>query len=161
MNVTILCLKDEYGPRSESFDGLLPLLRHEVPFIDGNCRLTMPVVKGTSARDPLLRNFNIGVLNCVKSNSTAIKYIYNQYVDLIESYAVDFGINGRSTLTEMVHEIGMESAVSRARLPYTRKYLTPGTCSLTKPTAMENWCRFPPKCTQSSYHMELGFVLVE
>ena len=45
--------------------------------------------------------------------------------------------------------IGANSMVTRADLRYTRDYLTPGICSLIKPTAMENWCHFAPKSTQS------------
>ena len=38
------------------------------------------------AREPLLQTFNIGMFNYGKINSINIKHIYNESVDLIESY---------------------------------------------------------------------------
>ena len=87
---------------------LLLLLHHMVSLNDGNCHLTMLVVKGFCAHDPLLYTFNIGVFNCHKSHTTAIKPVYNESMDFIESYAVDFDINGWWNLIETVQVIGME-----------------------------------------------------
>ena len=47
---------------------LLPLLRHMVPHNDGNCRLTMPIVKGRYACDALPYTFDIGENKSVKKN---------------------------------------------------------------------------------------------
>ena len=58
--------------KRESFRMLLPLLRHTVPLNDGNCRLTIPVVKGRCARDALPHAFHIGVSKFIKTISTAI-----------------------------------------------------------------------------------------
>ena len=55
------------------FRVLLPLLRHVVLLNDGNCRLTIPVVKGRCARDALPHAFHIGVFELVKTISTAKK----------------------------------------------------------------------------------------
>ena len=48
-------------------EALLPLLRHVVPLNDGNCRLTIPVVKGRCAREALSHAFNIGVFKYDKA----------------------------------------------------------------------------------------------
>ena len=47
--------------KREPFRALFPLLRHVVPLNDGNCRLTIPVVKGRCAHEALPRAFNISV----------------------------------------------------------------------------------------------------
>ena len=39
--------------KREPFHALLQLLRHVVPLNDGNCRLTIPVVKRRCAREAL------------------------------------------------------------------------------------------------------------
>ena len=44
------------------------------------------------------------------------------YYELAESRAVDFDINVRSNLIELVEVIGMGVTVSRGRLCYTREY---------------------------------------
>ena len=41
--------------------------------------------------------------------------------------------------------------VTRACLRHTWGYLSPGICSLNKPSAMVKWCHFTPKSTQSCY----------
>ena len=45
----------------EPFCELLPLLLHVVPLNDGNCRLTIPVIKGRCARDALPQAFHIAM----------------------------------------------------------------------------------------------------
>ena len=72
---------------------LLPLLRHVVPLNDGICRLTIPVVKESCARDVLLHSFHIGVFKCVKKISTTIKHIYKESVNIIEGCNVAFDTN--------------------------------------------------------------------
>ena len=47
--------------KGEPFRVQLPLLRHVVPLNDGNCRLTIPVVKGRCTRDTLPHAVHIGV----------------------------------------------------------------------------------------------------
>ena len=54
-----------------------------------------------------------------------------------ESHAVDFDINARSNLSELVHVTVMEVTVSRARFRYTREYFALGICRLIKPAVME------------------------
>ena len=71
----------------------LPLLRHVVPLNDGNCRLTIPVVKGRRARDALPHVFHIGVFKFVKAIFTAIKHIYKEYANIIEDCYVVFDSN--------------------------------------------------------------------
>ena len=66
----------------EPFHALLPLLRHVVPLNDGNCRLTMPVIKGRCAREALPHAFSIGVFKYGKSNRTTIKHNYNESENL-------------------------------------------------------------------------------
>ena len=68
----------------------------------------MSVVKAPCVvHDPLLHTCNISVFNCDKSNSIAIRHVYNESVDFVESYAADLDINGRSNLIEIVQVIGM------------------------------------------------------
>ena len=64
--------------KREPFHALLPLLRHVVPLNDGNCRLTIPVVKERCAREALPHAFNIGVFKYGKRNPTTRKHIYNE-----------------------------------------------------------------------------------
>ena len=45
------------------------------PYIDGNCRRTMPVVKGREARDPLSETTKFLVFKCGKSNSSPMKHV--------------------------------------------------------------------------------------
>ena len=78
----------------KQFHALLPLLRHVVRLNDGNCRLTIPVVKGRCARDALPHAFHIGVLKFVKAISTTMKLIYEKSVKIIEDGNVAFDTNG-------------------------------------------------------------------
>ena len=89
-----------------------------VPLNDGNCRLTIPVVKGRCTRDALPQAFHIGVFKFVKTISTAIEHIYKESANMIEGCFV------------------IESMVTRARPSYTRDFLTLGICSLIMPAAM-------------------------
>ena len=76
--------------KREPFHALLPLLLHVVPFNDGNCRLTIPVVKGRCARDALPHALHIGVFKFVKTISTAMKHIYKESANIIEDCNVAF-----------------------------------------------------------------------
>ena len=123
---------------------LLPLLRHVVPLKDGDCRLTMPVVRGRGKHDLPHEITQICVFKCGKSKSTTMKHDYNESANFIKNYDVDFDMGAPSNITEMVPVIGLEVIVSRARFRYTRDYFTPGICGIIKPAAFENWCHFPP-----------------
>ena len=79
--------------KREPFHALLPLLCHVVPLNNGNCRLTIPVVKGRCARDALPHAFDIGVFKYSKSDPTTIKHIYNESDNLNESWDVAFDSN--------------------------------------------------------------------
>ena len=81
------------GSKREPLRVLLPLLRHVVPLNDGNCRLTIPVVKGRCARDALLHTFHIGVFKRGKINYTPIKHLHNDSVNLTENCDVHFDNN--------------------------------------------------------------------
>ena len=74
--------------KREPFHALLSLLRHVVPLNDGNCRLTIPVVKGRCAREALPHSFNIGVFKFVLTISPAIKHINKESANIIESCTV-------------------------------------------------------------------------
>ena len=76
--------------KREPFHAILPLLRHVVPLNDGNCRLTIPVVKERCARDALPHAFHIGVFKFVKTISTAITHIYKESANIIEDCNVAF-----------------------------------------------------------------------
>ena len=95
VNVSNLHLKYEYRARSES---RFACYSHRCvtwcPFNDGNCRLTIPVVKGRCARDVLSCHiFHIGVLKFVKTISTTIKHIYTESANIIEGCNVAFDTN--------------------------------------------------------------------
>ena len=77
----------------EPFHALLSLLGHMVPLNDGNCRLTIPVVKGRCVRDGLPHVFHIGVFEFVQTISTAIKHIYTEYANIIQDFNVAFDTN--------------------------------------------------------------------
>ena len=85
--------------KREPFHALFPLLRHVVPHIDGDCGLTIRVVKGHSAREALLHAFTIGLFKYGKSNSTTMKHIDNESEDVNESCAVAFGVECMLTRT--------------------------------------------------------------
>ena len=67
--------------------------------------------------------------------------IRNEYENLIDSNDVAFDSNDRWN-QQAVPVIGMEGMVPRARLRYTRSYLTPGICSLIKHAVMEKLMPF-------------------
>ena len=71
---------------------LLPLLHHMALLNNGNCRLTMPVIKGCFANGVLLHN----LIDNFKSNtkiSTTIKHIYNESANIFEGCNVAFDTN--------------------------------------------------------------------
>ena len=84
--------------KREPFHALLPLLRHVVPLNDGNCLLTIPVVKGRCAREAPPHVFDIDVFKYIISNPTTIKHIYNEAENLNESCDVAFDSNNRWNL---------------------------------------------------------------
>ena len=81
------------GSKREPFHALLPLFRHVVPLNDGDCRLTIPVVKRHCAREVLAQAFDIGVFRYGKSNPATIKHINNESENLNESCVVAFDID--------------------------------------------------------------------
>ena len=120
-NIDILHLNYEYGSRIESRFATPIVTSRNAPN-DGNCRLTMPGVKGRCARDVLLTPLISAGLN----NSTTIKHIYNEFVNIIEGCDAIFDISDCWNFPWTVPVIGTENMVTRARLRYTRDYLTPG-----------------------------------
>ena len=70
--------------KREPFHAILPLLRHVMPINDGNCCLTIPVVKGRCALEALPHAFNSSLFKYDKSNPTTIKHIYNESENLNE-----------------------------------------------------------------------------
>ena len=58
-------------------------LRHVVP-LEGNCRLTMPVVKRRYAPYALPHTFDIGVFRSIRNNSPTIKHTYNESANIFE-----------------------------------------------------------------------------
>ena len=67
--------------KGEMFCMLPPLLGHAVPLDDGNCRLSMPVVKGRCTHDAPPHTFNKGVFKFIKTNSTTVKHTYIEYTN--------------------------------------------------------------------------------
>ena len=141
----IIHLKCEYCVRRELFHELLLLLRHVVPLNDGNCRLTMPVVKGRCACEYYL---TLLVSMCLKPLKGILPQQNIFTMNLRTSLTIVIllltpmigGINQKT-----VPMIGMESMVIRAPLRYTRDCLPSGICSLIKPAAMANLISFPSK----------------
>ena len=120
VNASNLHVKSYTCSTWEPFHALLPLFRHVMPVIDGNCRLTIPDVKGRCARERVPDAFDIGVFKYYKNNPTIIKHIYNESGNLNDSCDVVFDSNNLwCTL------IGIDSMVTRAGLRYTRDCLTP------------------------------------
>ena len=115
---------------------LLPSLRHVVPLHDGNCRLTIPVVKWRCARDTLPPAFHIVVFKVIETISTAIKHIYKESANITEDSNVAFDTNDCWNFLKTVPVIVIKSMVTRARPSYTQDFLTPGICSLIKSAAM-------------------------
>ena len=60
------------------------------------------------------------VFKCGKNNSATIQHVYTESANLIESYTVDFDINGPLDLSVMVPGIGIEDIVSHDHLCYMR-----------------------------------------
>ena len=92
VNVSNLRVKGAYVLEARAVSRA-PLLRHVVPLNDGNCRLTIPVVKGRCAREALPHAFNIGVFKYDKRNPTTIKHIYNESENFNGSCDVAFDSN--------------------------------------------------------------------
>ena len=131
--LVICTTKARMCSKREPFDALLPLLRHVVPLNDGNCRLTIPVVKGRCAPDTLPHAFHIGVFEFVQTISTAIKHIYKESANIIADCNVAFDTNNCWNFQSTVPVIVIESMVTRTRPSYKRAFLTPGICSQLSP----------------------------
>ena len=127
MNVSTLYLKAEYGTWSKRcLHVLLPVL---------HCHLTMPMVKGRGAHEPIPEIPKICVFKCGRRSSSRIKHGYNEFVKLVERYFAYFD-NVLSNLSEMVTLAGMCFKVSHICLHYMQDYGTSVTCILIKSTAM-------------------------
>ena len=66
-NIQIRC------PKQEPFPLLIQLLCHMVLLDDGNCHLTMPVIKGHYTWDALPHTFNNGMVKSFKKNLAKLK----------------------------------------------------------------------------------------
>ena len=139
--------------KREPFNALLPLLRHVVPLDDGNCRLTIPVVKGRCAREALPHAFNIGVFKYGKRNPTTIKHITTTLGTLMEVVTL--------LLTAIIGEIFHKQcqwlawrvwwhalAFVTHEITWRRAYV-----AWLSPLPWKNWCHFAPKSTQSCYNV--------
>ena len=131
----------------------LPLLRHVVPLNDGNCRLTIPVVKGRCARDALLHAFHIGLFKFVKMISTIVKILtknlptYLKVVMLLLT-AMIAGISNKRCQWLPLRVWWHAPTLVTHEISWHRAYV-----SWSSPLLRENWCNFPPKSTQSCYNM--------
>ena len=103
VNVSNLHVKGHMCWKREPFHALLPLLHHVVPLNGGNCRLTIPVVKGRCAREALSHAFNIGVLKYGQSNPITMKHIFTmnlrtlmKVVTLLWTAIIESSINSAS-----------------------------------------------------------------
>ena len=72
---------------------LLPLLRHIVPLNDGNCCLTLPIIRGPGACDALPHTFNNVVFKSINKNFAKIEHTYNESANIIKGCNVVFNIN--------------------------------------------------------------------
>ena len=147
MNVNNLQVKGAYVPEARAVSRAHPIVasrgvpqRRELSSHNTRHQLTL-CSWGAATR------FNIGVFKYGKGNSTTIKHIYNESENLNESCDVAFDCNNWGNLPLTVPVLGVESMVTCAGLRYIRDYLTPATCSLIKPTAMEVCSHFAPKFT--------------
>ena len=69
---------------------------------DGNCRLTIPVVKGRCTCDALLHTFIISIVESVENDFNTIKHIDNESANIIEGCIV--------VLTPLIAVISKNSA---------------------------------------------------
>ena len=130
--------------KREPFHAPIPLLRYVVP-LNGNCRLTKPVVKGPCAREALPHPFNIGVFRYGKNKSATIKQFATNLRTWMKVMTLLLTAITGGIFHKQVLAIGVESMVTRAGLRYTRDYLTPGICSIIKPAAMGKLMSFHAK----------------
>ena len=93
VNVSNLHIKGAYVFEARAVSRAQPIITSRGALKDGNCRLTIPVVKGRCAREALPHAFNIGVFKYSKSNPTTIKHIYNESENLNESCDVAYDSN--------------------------------------------------------------------
>ena len=95
MNVSNLRVKGAYVLEARAVSRAPPIVTSRGALNDGNCRLTIPVVKGRCAREALPHVFNIGVFKYGKRNPTTIKQIYNESENFNGSCDVAFDSNNR------------------------------------------------------------------
>ena len=141
MNVNILHLKYEYCAQSEScfacyshcYITWFPLMTR---IVASQCPLATSF-KGHYAHDALPHTFSISLFKSIINNSATIIHIYNKSANIIESCNITFDTNDCWNFPKTVPVFGIESMVTRVCLCYMQDYLTPGICSLIKPTALE------------------------
>ena len=68
---------------------MFSLFRHMMPLDDGNCRLTMPVVKGRGTCDLQIGTTNTWVLRYGETNFLTTEDVYCESANFIEIYHVD------------------------------------------------------------------------
>ena len=137
--------------KREPFHALLPLLRHVSPLHDGNCRLTIPVIKGRCAREALPHVFNIGVFKYGKSLPqqnifTANLRTWMKFVTLL-STAIISGIFHKQCQWLSWRLWWHALAFVTYEIAWRRAYVA--QLSLLP---WQNWCNFAPKPTQSCYN---------
>ena len=98
---------------------LLPFLHHVVALNDGNCDLTIPVIKGSCIRDALPHAFHIGVFKFDKTISTAIKHIFKECANIV-GCIVGFDTDYCSNFSQTVPVIVIESMVTRSPQSHMR-----------------------------------------
>ena len=93
VNVSNLRVKGTYVLEARAVSRAPPIVTSRGAPNDGNCRLTIPVVKGRCAREALPHALNIGVFEYGKSNPTSIKHIYDESENLNGSCDAAFDSN--------------------------------------------------------------------
>ena len=93
VNVSTHQLRYVYRAQSEMRFTSYSDYHHVVSLTEGNCPLTILVIKGRCARDALPHFCNIGEFKSVEKNSTTMKYIYNESVNILKAVMMLFYTN--------------------------------------------------------------------
>ena len=132
------CLKVDFQKVNQHTGGKLCYVVH---LNNGNWRLTMPVVKGHSARDTLPQTLISACLNPVKKidhNKICLQWICKLdtqlYCCFLHQWLMEFSINRTSDWHGGYADICSPLLHKRLRI-----------CSLINPTAMEKLMPFPTK----------------
>ena len=130
-NGDLASLWSHKGGTKVAAHAFLPLLHHVAPLNDGNCRLTMHVVKGRCGRGALIQTFNIDVLQCSKSTRLRTSLTIMMLL-----------------LTPMIGVSAWHGGYDDTRSPWlhtSHDCLTPGVCRQIKPVTMAKLMSFPAK----------------